>query len=135
MFSHKVPKLVQALVKTYDEIFQALAVEGDILLPNPFLDLAFDGVVRCKSPTSEIFSVYQARKTARRPSRGCAAVAEVQKWLRQQDVSFYLQGLENLIVGFDKCLNMFGDYDYRTDVQTYPCAFLVSAYLHSPKKQ
>jgi hypothetical protein len=33
-----VSKPVQALVITYDEIFQALAVEGDVLLPKPFLD-------------------------------------------------------------------------------------------------
>jgi hypothetical protein len=33
-----VSKLVQALVITYDEIFQALAVEGDVLLLKQFLD-------------------------------------------------------------------------------------------------
>jgi hypothetical protein len=35
----------QALVITYGDVFQALAVEGDILLPKPFLGLGFDGVV------------------------------------------------------------------------------------------
>jgi hypothetical protein len=30
---HTVSKLVQALVITYDEIFQALAVEADVVLP------------------------------------------------------------------------------------------------------
>jgi hypothetical protein len=34
-----VSNLIQALVITYDQIFQALAVEGDVLLPKPFLDL------------------------------------------------------------------------------------------------
>jgi hypothetical protein len=38
LFFHIVLKLVQALVITYDEIFEALAVEGDILLLKPFLD-------------------------------------------------------------------------------------------------
>jgi hypothetical protein len=38
---------------------------------------------------------------------GCGGV---QKWLREQDVSFYRQGLENLIVRYDKCLIKFGDY-------------------------
>jgi hypothetical protein len=55
LFFHVVSKLVQALVITYYEIFQALAIEGDVLLPKPFLDLGFDGVVRWKSPASEGF--------------------------------------------------------------------------------
>jgi hypothetical protein len=38
LFFHIVSKLVQALVITYDEIFQALAEEGDVLFPKPFLD-------------------------------------------------------------------------------------------------
>jgi hypothetical protein len=38
LFFHIVSKLVQALVISYSEIFQALVVEGDILLPRPFLD-------------------------------------------------------------------------------------------------
>jgi hypothetical protein len=42
---HAVPKLVEALVITYDQIFQALTV-GDILLPKLFLDLGIDGVLR-----------------------------------------------------------------------------------------
>jgi hypothetical protein len=45
-----VTKLVQGLVIKYDNIFQALAVEGDILLMKPLLkwllDLSFDGVIR-----------------------------------------------------------------------------------------
>jgi hypothetical protein len=35
---HILSKFVQALVITYDGIFQALAVEGDVLLPKPFQD-------------------------------------------------------------------------------------------------
>jgi hypothetical protein len=46
LFSHIVCKIVQALVITHDEIFQALAVKGDVLLQNLFLDLGFDGIVR-----------------------------------------------------------------------------------------
>jgi hypothetical protein len=34
----------------------------------------------------------------------------VQKWLREQDVSFCPQGLENLVVFYEKCLNDFGNY-------------------------
>jgi hypothetical protein len=38
LFFHIVSKLAEALVITYDEIFQALAVEGDVMPPKPFLD-------------------------------------------------------------------------------------------------
>jgi hypothetical protein len=55
LFLHIVHKLVQALVITYDDIFQSLPVEGDVQLSKPFLDLSFDGVVRGKSPASETF--------------------------------------------------------------------------------
>jgi hypothetical protein len=85
LFFHIVSKIVQTLVITYDEIFQALAVEGDVLLPKPlldctvhprlgplglrrvwqtgkasprekpFLDLGFDVVVIWKTPASEMF--------------------------------------------------------------------------------
>jgi hypothetical protein len=33
----------------------------------------------------------------------------VQKWLQEQKVSYH-QGLENLTVCYDKCLNNFGNY-------------------------
>jgi hypothetical protein len=39
----------------YNEIFQPLIVEGDVLISKPLLDLAFDTVKRCKSPTSKQF--------------------------------------------------------------------------------
>jgi hypothetical protein len=39
LFFHIISKLVQALVTTYNEVSQALAVEGDIPLSKPFLDL------------------------------------------------------------------------------------------------
>jgi hypothetical protein len=55
LFFHIVLKPVQALVITYDEIFQTLAAEEDFLLTKPFLDIGFDGAVRWKSPTSETF--------------------------------------------------------------------------------
>jgi hypothetical protein len=38
LFFHIISKLVQALVITYNEIFQALAVEGYVLNAKPFLD-------------------------------------------------------------------------------------------------
>jgi hypothetical protein len=38
LFFHITSKLVQALAKIYDEIFQALVVKGDILLPKQFMD-------------------------------------------------------------------------------------------------
>jgi hypothetical protein len=40
LFCHTVPELIQALVITYDEIFKALPVEGDVLLPKPFLNFS-----------------------------------------------------------------------------------------------
>jgi hypothetical protein len=36
LFFHIVSEFVQALIITYDEIFQALVAEGDVLLPEPF---------------------------------------------------------------------------------------------------
>jgi hypothetical protein len=39
----------------YNEIFQVLAVEDD-LLPKRFLDLGFDNVVRCKLLALKMFS-------------------------------------------------------------------------------
>jgi hypothetical protein len=44
LFFHIVSTFVQALVITYDEIFQALTIKGDVLLTKTFLDLGFDGV-------------------------------------------------------------------------------------------
>jgi hypothetical protein len=55
LFFHIALRPVQALVITYDKISQALAVQADVLLPKPFLYFGFDGVVRWKSPASEIF--------------------------------------------------------------------------------
>jgi hypothetical protein len=42
LFFNLVPKLVLAPVVTYDEIYQALAVEGDFLLPKSFLDTPYN---------------------------------------------------------------------------------------------
>jgi hypothetical protein len=61
VFFHLVPRLVQAVVITYYEIFQVLAVEGDILLPKPFLDLSFYAVVKWISPAWEIFFQFVKR--------------------------------------------------------------------------
>jgi hypothetical protein len=65
LFFHTVPRTVQALVITYDEIFQALAIEGNFLHQKPFLDLGFDGVVRWKTPASEMF--FSVCQTCERP--------------------------------------------------------------------
>jgi hypothetical protein len=37
---------------------------------------------------------------------------------------------------YDKCLNKYWDYveKQRSNIKTYPWAFLVSTYFHSPKK-
>jgi hypothetical protein len=56
LFFHIVSKLVHAAVIIYDEIFQALAVQGDVLQQKQFLDIGFDLVVRWKFPASEMFS-------------------------------------------------------------------------------
>ena len=45
IFLHIATELVQALVMVYNKIFQALVVEGDVLLlSKPLLDLSFDSV-------------------------------------------------------------------------------------------
>jgi hypothetical protein len=38
LFFHTVPNIVQALVMAYDDISQAVAVQGDVLLLKPFVD-------------------------------------------------------------------------------------------------
>jgi hypothetical protein len=48
LFFHTVPKLVQAFVTMYSEIFQALATEEDVLLLKPLLEPDSDSVVRWK---------------------------------------------------------------------------------------
>jgi hypothetical protein len=58
LFFHRIIKLVQALHLAYDEIYQVLVVEGHILLSKPLLDLSFDGGVRWKLPTLEMFFQY-----------------------------------------------------------------------------
>jgi hypothetical protein len=63
LFFHTVPKLVQAHTIMHDEIFQALAVEGDEMPPKPFLDLGIDGVVTWNSPVSEMFFFFSFPNT------------------------------------------------------------------------
>jgi hypothetical protein len=114
VFFHIVPKLVHALV-TYDEIFQAVVVEGGILLPKIFLDIGFNGIIRWKLPASEMFGkLMKHYQDWQFPHPSDDAVkAEVQMWFWEQDISFYCQGLENL-VRYDKCLNKFwGLWEYR----------------------
>jgi hypothetical protein len=59
LFLHTVSKLVQTLVIT------------DVLLPKPFLDLGFGGVIRWKSLASEMSSVYQTRESPKGKSWCC----------------------------------------------------------------
>jgi hypothetical protein len=64
LFFHTLFKLVRVPVVIYVEIFQAVEVQGDGLLPKQFLDLGFDGVVRWKSPPSEVFFQFSKRVNA-----------------------------------------------------------------------
>jgi hypothetical protein len=61
----------------------------------------FDGVVRWKSLILETLFWLSGLY---------AGWGGAQKWLQEQDVSFYCQGLENLIKHYDRCLNKFGNY-------------------------
>jgi hypothetical protein len=75
------------------------------------------------------FSLPNTRKSKEAGSGVYVGLGGVHKWLREKDFSFFRQGLDNLIVCYDKCLNKFRSYveKQRTDVQRYPYAFLVSA--------
>jgi hypothetical protein len=53
-FFHNVTGFVHTFVTGYDELFQALAIEHNILLLRPFLDFGSD-VLRWKVPTSKMF--------------------------------------------------------------------------------
>jgi hypothetical protein len=64
-FFYIVLKLVQALLITYDEIFQALAIAG-ILQSKPFMDLGVDGAFRWKFPASEVAFEFSKRVEIRR---------------------------------------------------------------------
>jgi hypothetical protein len=55
LFFHTVSKPVQIVVIKYDDIFQALSVQGDVQLQKPFLNPGFGGAVRWKLPASEMF--------------------------------------------------------------------------------
>jgi hypothetical protein len=50
----------------YNEIFQALMVEGDIMLSKPLLDLGFDRINRCKSPIFKRFLKFSKRTEIQR---------------------------------------------------------------------
>jgi hypothetical protein len=124
-----VPKLVQALILMYYEIFEALVVGGGILLPKPFLDLGFGGVIRWTSNllSSDMFFQFAKHLQDWQFPSVNTMKAEVQKWLWEQDI-FHCQGFENLIVHYDRCLNKFWVCveKQRTNIQTCPCAFLAS---------
>jgi hypothetical protein len=58
-----------------------------------------------------VFGKLKDISEARRFPSDDTVKSEVQKRLQQKDVSFYLQGLEDLIVRYEKCLNKFGKTD------------------------
>jgi hypothetical protein len=58
----------------------------------------------------DVFSVCQTYESPTGPRWLYSGRDEVQKWLWEQDVSFYHYGLKNLVVCYDKCLNKFGNY-------------------------
>jgi hypothetical protein len=111
----------QLLIITYDEIFQFLAVEGEVLLLKPFLDLGFDVVVIKMeiAGLGGVFSVCQNRYSPRWVKSGLyGGWGGDQKWFREQDVSLHRHGLESLIVRCDKCLNKFGKYVENTGLMS-----------------
>jgi hypothetical protein len=67
LFFHTVSKLVQALVITHEEIFQALAVEGDILLLKPFLDPT-PPTIQQRLSLLGLSHVLPTEKTSQRPA-------------------------------------------------------------------
>jgi hypothetical protein len=135
IFFHTVPTLVEALAITYGEIFQAPALE-DVLLPKPFLDFAFYGVIRWKSPVSGMFfSVFQTRESPRGSSWGCTVgrvgsrngfrsgtSSNARAW---KISSYFMTSARTSLETVET---------QRTDVQRYQSAFLVSTYLHSRKR-
>jgi hypothetical protein len=65
LFFHIILYLIQALVTTYDEILQALVVEGDVLLLEPFLDPTSPTVQARLGPFG-LSQVWQTEKTSMR---------------------------------------------------------------------
>jgi hypothetical protein len=65
LFFHVVSRLVQALVITYDEIFQVLVVEGAVLLLRLFLDPTLPTVQPQLSPLG-LSRVWQTEKKSPR---------------------------------------------------------------------
>jgi hypothetical protein len=92
LFFHIIRRLVQEIVM-YDNIFRSLEV-GDVLLQKRFLEIGSYNVARWKSRASEMFGTLRKHFQGRRfPRPGDeTAKAEVQKWLREQDISFHCQG-------------------------------------------
>jgi hypothetical protein len=68
LFFHIFSKLFQALIITYDEIFQAQAVEGDVLLLKPFLYSTPPTVQPQLGPLG-LTRVWQSEKTSLRPAK------------------------------------------------------------------
>jgi hypothetical protein len=81
---------------------------GEELLQKTFLDLGFEGV----TGLTDVFSVYQTRESPRGPCRGCT-VGGVTSGAA---VAFHRQGMENLIVYYEKSLNKFGNYGKIQDL-------------------
>jgi hypothetical protein len=111
VFIHIVSKLVQALVITYDEILKALVVEGDILLPKPILNPTPPHPPYGRDSTTldlHGFGKPKRHLRGRRFPSYDTVKAKVQKWLREQDISFHRRVFQNLILRYDKCLKRFG---------------------------
>jgi hypothetical protein len=72
--------------------------------------MAVINIIRWKSPAPEMFGRLKKHIRRRRFPSHDAVKADVQKLLREQNVSLYRQGLADLIVRYDKCLDKFGDY-------------------------
>jgi hypothetical protein len=53
---HVVATIYSALVRTYQEIFQAVKEEEHILLSTELLDFSFDNIVKRKSPNSKVLT-------------------------------------------------------------------------------
>jgi hypothetical protein len=127
LFFHIVSK---TFFVTYDKIFQALAVEGDVLLPTPFLDLGFDGVARWtrKSPVSEMFFRFVKHVKVREGRVGAVQWAgwgpemasKAERLLLQPGLGKFHRILWQVP---EQVWGLCGKY--RTNIETYPCAFLV----------
>jgi hypothetical protein len=86
----------------------------------------------------DVFSVYQTHLCGRLFPSDDTVKAEVEKWLREQEVSFYRQGLENVIVNYDSAsTGLEAMWEKRILISKYMrMLFLFSlTSIHPPKKR